>query len=416
MNRETILKRYFERLKFEEVVTLLQKRGLFPQPRKGKKFKKQELLPHFLKLESLVSNEELISFVEYSVTRKTRGLPAYTHKLQNTQIFDGKTDSELSSYFKKENHAISEVYQVTSLFEGKENNVIQLLFMVKEFESSWYSGEQTLDSLTAIYNCRVKIDLNKNIVTIFSGDDEVHSIVQSFLSRVFHVAQIECRIKEVISSLSWTDNASYKTALFLDLINNRLKAKKIGASFKEIKFQVDNDDIKDVTINGKDIINYYLACEYITLGKDIIQFKTTIDYNAKSLSCSFALKGKDQDILKIVIADTPNEALRNEVIELIQDEYIAMCEHGISDIKSIRKLLEAITLKFQEKEQFFSDVMKDNTLANLEALNKLLGGIGKSQKGIIQSIIDNNKVILETLKYDDIDGVLQPFEKWLRKQ
>ncbi|OME01129.1 hypothetical protein BSK54_14835 [Paenibacillus odorifer] len=416
MNPESILRRYFNKLNYDEVVQKLKQMNLFPEPKKGgKKYAKHELLPYFLELEELISEKDLISFVEYSVTRKTKGLPAYTHKLQKTDIIEGKTEKELRDLFKKEDHAVSNIYQISSAYEGKEGNVIHLLLVAKVFEGEWFTGEQTLDRLTSIYNCRVKIDLAKKIVTIFSGDDEVHSIIRNFLSTVIKLQLIDCRIKDSKSSLSWDDNASYKTALFLDLVNNRLKTKEIGASFKEIKFKVGNDDIKDVTINGKDIINYPLACEYITLGKDIVQFKTELGYNSKKLSCAFALKGKSQDILKIVVADTTDDALRNTVIELIQEEYIAMCDHGISDLENIKRLLVQVLIRFQDKDKYLNEAIEVNTLLNLETLKKIIGGVSKSHKADIRKYVDNSRVILETLKYEDIDSTLAPFERWLKK-
>ncbi|AZS13304.1 hypothetical protein [Paenibacillus lutimineralis] len=417
MNPESILRKYFNKLNYDEVVQKLKEIGLFPQPKEGKKkrYSKQELLPYFLELKKSVTEKELISFVEYSVTKKSKGLPAYTHKLSNTSFFNGKGEKELRTYFKKEEHAVSSVYQVSSVLECMDNNVVHLLLIVKEYEGQWLTGEKTLDRLTAINNCRVKIDLSKKVVTIFSGDDEVHSIIRNFLTSIFRLPIVDCRILNVRSGLSWEDNVSYKTALFLDLVNNRLKVKNIGASFKEIKFKVGNDEIKDVTINGRDIINYPLACEYITLGKDIVQFKTSISYKAFKLSCSFALKGKALDILKIVVADTSNDELRNEVIELIQDEYIAMCEHGISDLNNIKILLEQVLIRFQEKEQFLSEIVELNTVSNVEVIGNILGGVSSSHKQEIRKYLENTRVILESIGYEDIDGVMSPIEKWLQK-
>lgn len=411
MDNISIFRRLFNKLNREEVENLLRERGLLPAKYKNKR----ELEQSFLALSRLIKESELTAFVERAVLVKTKGLPAFTHKLTNTSNLLNKSLDQLKGILEKKNHACGEIYSVSTHLAKFENNVLYLKFVVKVFEESWKSGQKNLDSISAIHNCDVKINLSSKVVTIFCGDDEIHGVIEGFIGGVLRLSIQTYRIKDSSSTLTWADTASYKTALFLDFIYNRLKGRQINSSFKELKFKVSNDDIKDVTINGKNIINTPLACEYVSLGKDIIHFKTAIGYEKLNLSCSFSLKGRSSDILKIVILDTKDDSVRLELIEIIQQEYINMCEKGIKDLDAVQTQLRQIYTKFAEKDSHYVDVLKENVVDSIKSVTDILPYLSSTNvelKKIIENYTEKNKVLLETLNYNEINSLIRKLSTW----
>ena len=210
------------------------------------------------------------------------------------------------------------------------------------------------------------------VATIFTGNHYVQEVISEFLSFVLNWPIQNYRIREVPNQMNNIGNASFKTAALLDLISNRLKNKGFFSRIKEIKFNTKNkrhtnEGIRNITINGRNLLSSHLACEYITLGSDIISFKVDMTYNEEDFSTLFFLKGNDYDILKIVIAGQEDGVFKQEVIDIIQEEYIDMCNNGIHDIAETKKLLESIYDKFIHGDKFVNEVIQASTLRIIDS-------------------------------------------------
>ncbi|ADO55251.1 hypothetical protein [Paenibacillus polymyxa] len=414
MNVNGALRKFFRKVNRENVEKLMKEKGVFPTDKKIKS--KRELYPYFMELESIVSEEEVVDLVEMAVHVKTKGLPAFTHKLANKDFFVGKTPEELSGSFEYKVHPIGDIYTISTKMANTTGGRLKIDYILKKYEESWRNGELNIESLSAVYKSSIDIDLEKNILTIFAGDDETHSIIETFIGMVLKLPIQTYRIKASNTTLSWEQNASYLTALFLDFVFNRLKNKGIESSFSHIKFKIASDDIKEVTINGKNILNSYLACEYVVLGRDIIQFKTSMVQGARTFSCNFELKGSD--LLKIVVLDISDENLKEQIMRHIQEEYILMCEQGIVNYKEISKLLEKIYERFMNKEKLFQDTLRENLVSSISQLGYLLEYTEKNDlsKEALSLMIESSKVLLENLDVTEKDSLIQLLTSWLESE
>ncbi|MFD0588018.1 hypothetical protein ACFQZE_08380 [Paenibacillus sp. GCM10027627] len=347
MNALTILRQLFRKLTKDEVASILNERSMLPNKYK----KKKELENYFLALSNIIEPEEVKDLVEMAVLKKTKGLSAYTHKLVSLNGIDKQDISKLMKDFQKKDHPFTDIYTFTLTVDSLQDSVLTLTFRIKEYAEFWKTGERNLGNLSAIYNCPVVINMNSKVLTIFSGDDTIHGLIDRYIGEIMKLPIQVYRIMEKTSALTWNDNASYKTTLFLDFIYNRLKDAGLSSSFSKLKFKIDNSDAEDVTIsgNGNNLINYELACEYISLGKDILQFKINASYEKENFSCYFSLKGKNLDVLKIVVNDLQDDKVKQKVIEFLQKEYIEMCNEGIKNLKNIQDRLQQIYRKFVEK-------------------------------------------------------------------
>ena len=80
--------------------------------------------------------------------------------------------------------------------------------------------------------------------------------------------------------------------------------KRNFSRFKEIKFNTKQkhttDGIRNITINGRNLLSSQLACQYITLGSDILSFKVDMTYNDVDFTTLFSLKGKERRYIKLL--------------------------------------------------------------------------------------------------------------------
>lgn len=396
-----VLEKLYSRLNTEDVLELIKKYS--PTWDAGKKIRKKDLLQEFLQLEEIIKPEEIKDLVEMAVMKKMIGLPAYTHKLDNIDFLSGKDLKSLSEEYEKKDHPYTGRTTFTVKIIKFDSNIFSLKIRIKEYASSWKTGSKDLESLTAIDTANVVINQTTKVLSIQAGSDAIYDLVSGYLKYVCRWPLTIYRISKS-NGLSHSENASYKTTVLLDLVYNRLKERGIDSKFEEIKFKVgsDKDDVKDVTMNGNQLLTSYLACEYITLGKDIIQFKVKASYEGASFTALFSLKGKDLDYLKIVIMETTNEQLKIKVMDTIQEEYIKMCDQGVSELSKIKKLLNSIYERFAKKEQVYTDVIENSVIMGIESVAKLLNKLDKEDTDVIealQNIISANETILHSTGY-----------------
>jgi hypothetical protein len=345
INKKGVLNKAFNTLNIEQVQSYLKSKiGFVLTNKKKGKVKKEDYRSAFLNLSEIITERDLEDLMEMAVMKKKRGLPSYTFKLKDDNFYKDKTTEKLKEEYQKI-FPVDSLYQIgVNILENNEK-ALKMNVKVKEYEGSWKTEVQDLTTLSAVYNNTVTIDkLNKKL-SVEVGDDNIAEVIETFLSRRFKM-NIEPYTLRIASTSLNSENASKKTMLLIDFIYNRLTSKHISSKFDDITFKVKNSHTKDgveaVKIFGKDIINSDLACEYITLGNDIIDFKANMIYQGKKFVGGFSLKGEHKDRLKIVISGNNDSDFKYEVMEIIQNEYIDMCENGFKDLTATRKVLEPI--------------------------------------------------------------------------
>lgn len=344
VNRKSVLERAFRKFTKPQVIEYLKsyKTGYFLDK---KKKNKEDLMVDFFLLEKVLSEQDIIDLAEMAVMKRKRGLSAYTYSCKNMGKMKGKELDELKQEFIK-SYVLNSLYEVALIDINFDGKTLDLALKVKEYGTHWKMGVQDLNSLTAVYNNSITIDTETNKVSIEAGDDNIETVIEKFLASRLGVPLVPYTLKVFNGSTSVQDSASEKTILIFDYIYNRLPSRGIRSSFNDVRFKMNNNSqssgVKGITVHGYDIIASDEACKYITLSNDIISFKTTSVYEGSKVNVQFSLKGKDYDKLKIVVLDNKSEAYKQEVMNLMQEEYILMCKDGVKDIEETRKKLAPI--------------------------------------------------------------------------
>lgn len=63
-------------------------------------------------------------------------------------------------------------------------------------------------------------------------------------------------------------------------------------------------------------------------------------YNDVDFTTLFSLKGKEEDILKIVVIDSDDDIFKQQVIDIIQSEYIELCSTGLKECSRNFRFIE----------------------------------------------------------------------------
>jgi riboflavin synthase len=413
MNLVGVLERVFERIDKEAVIEMIkQRKPNWSLPKKS--VKKQELKEEFVSLQELIQPDEVEDFIEMAVMSRAIGLPAYTYKVTNLNFLSPSEENKEGDQPIKlqdvNNIPFQRKYSIT--IENIEEDIQSLLLVIrlKEYSEIWRSGEQNIESLSAVYKINVTLDKTKNVVTIFSGNHKVQEVLKDFFSFVLKWPIQNYRIREIPNQLNQIGNASFKTALLLDFIFNRARERGIFSKFKEIKFNTKNkrhtkEGIRNITINGRNLLSSQLACEYITLGSDIISFKVDMTYNEVDFSSLFFLKGTNLDILKIVVTGQEDENFKQEIVDILQEEYINMCTHGIMDIDETKKLLEQIYDKFIHGDKLVNEVIQGSVLKIVDSVSQNLDKFDIQDENILDMLTEfyrENKVILDSVGFDGV--------------
>ncbi|WP_433749369.1 hypothetical protein [Paenibacillus amylolyticus] len=407
VNLTGVLLRVFNRIPKQDALAIIEeKTGWVPE----KKLKKKEdIKDKFLELERIIKEEEIEDFVQMAVMRKSIGLPAYTYKVTNLTFLDGFSQEKIIENFTVDEHTFKDVYIISTKTE-RMGESLEFHFRLKEFESQWLTGVNNLTSLSAVFTANVTLNTSNRVLTVYTGNHQVQDVLIAFMSSIFKMPIISYSLKDFHNQINELGSVSFKTALLLDFVSHRLKQKGIEATFKEIKFYTGSknkkDGIKDVAIGGKALLSSQLACEYITIGSDIVFFSTDMIYNGVEFSTKVYLKGSKLDILKIVILDTDDEDIKSEVIEIIQSEYIDMCNNGIKDIAQTKVLLNTIANKYLNKDQLIIRVIEENTLRSISIVTNLLSFLNDQDEDLNNSMrefIQSNRTVLDSIGYNNAD-------------
>ncbi|MCM3787889.1 hypothetical protein M3221_05585 [Domibacillus indicus] len=348
INNKGILEKAFKRFNKGQVISYItEKKAGWVLDKKKKN--KEDLKDTFFDMENILTEKDFQYLAEMSVMKKKKGLSAYTYNYKNLGKLKDKELEELKRELIK-SYPLDSTYEIVLAdIEIEEENII-LSIKIKEYGNYWRSGVQDLGSLTAFYDNKVTIEKDTKKVSIESGDDNLEDVIAAFLSKRLGLILSPYTIGILNADYSNEDSATPKTMLIFDFIYNRLPSKGISSSFSKVSFKISNSHqnggVQGVSVHGNNIINSDEACKYISLGNDIVSFKTSSVYDGSKVNIEFSLKGKDFDRLKIVITANKSEELKQEVMEHVQEEYILMCKNGIKDIKKTRKILEPIIEAF----------------------------------------------------------------------
>ncbi|WP_158211755.1 hypothetical protein [Alkalihalobacterium alkalinitrilicum] len=411
--KQELLKRVFDKLNKNNVIDVIKAVNPMWVHDKKKQKRKKDLFDDFLALSPLIRDEEIEEFVEMAVMTKNIGLPAFTYKVNKLDGIEDHIEEReyvfLGSYIIK----IEEV--------NSENNILKLNLRVKSYNEKWRTaGLLDMNSLTSVHNINLELDKVKQVATIFAGNDLIHQVVKDFCTVELKWPLVGYRIIEKTNQSFQVGSISFKTAVLLDFINNRLAPEGFISKFKEIKFNTtgklqNSEGIRNVTINGNDILSSQLACEYITRGTSVISFKLNMIYSDREFSAIFSLKDKQYDLMKIVIVDVEDQTFKENVMRLIQDNYIEMCSDGIKDMKSTNALLDTIKTKFAQGDKFVNNVIETGILN----VNKNLASLLEEAESehdyfeLVNQIVYNNKIILDAVGYSGIDENLEKIKEFL---
>lgn len=420
MNVKGILERVFEKVNKENVIHIIKEYMPSWEPTKEQK-NKNDFKDTFTSLEQLIQEKDIEDFIEMAVMTRMVGLPAYTYKVGSIDFLNKESDK----YVKIDeivNISFQNKYVISIESHSNEDETLSLQLRVKEYLEKYSRGSRDPLGLAAVYKIKCSLDKENKIFTIHSGNHQVQEVIKAFIISKLNCSIENYRIKEHINQSWQIGNASFKTALLLDFTLNRLKNKGISPRFAEIKFNTKKkkqkkDGIRNITINGNNLISSQLACEYISLGCDIISFKVEMTYKGTDLSVAFYLKGNDYDILKIVILNTEDNSLKSDLIEMIQEEYILMCDKGISNLEETRELLTTIYDRFTKQgDKILNSVIQSSTLRNVELIASVLTSLDSDNDEIVSVLKEFsqlNKTILDSVGYDSIDENLNKINHFI---
>ncbi|MFS0906669.1 hypothetical protein AB3N02_26975 [Priestia aryabhattai] len=419
MDKKAILTRVLKKVPIENAMELIQDRFKGWVPEK-KPRKKEDIREKFLSLSQVIRDEEIEDFVQMAVMKKSVGLPAYTYRLSNINFIDEVDEHEFRERYNKTFSPYKDIYSISTEVIDFNQGKIELNCRLKEYEASWKTGTMNIDSLSAVYTSKITINRTQRVMTIFCGNHSVQEILMTYTQQIFGWPLNLYRINEVSNQLVTIGSASYKTAVLLDLVYNRLTEKGIKSTFEEMKFYTGKkrkDGIKDVAIGGRALLSSQLACEYVTIGSHIIYFKLGLTYEEREFTAKVYLKGNDLDILKIVILDTENENVRLEAMEIIQQEYIDMCTNGIKDIPKTVELLTTIKDRFINKDQLILRTIKENALNSIASIAKLVGKFDDQDIyaiEVLKEFSQYNRTLLDSVGFDGEDENLNSINNFVR--
>ncbi|MGZ4160475.1 MAG: hypothetical protein ACXVNF_06735, partial [Neobacillus sp.] len=302
---------------------------------------------------------------------------------------------------------IFEQYTIKINIDEDTNDELKLSFRVKEYTTAWKTGVKNVESLSAVYSAKVNLNKKTHVLSIFTGNNEIHDVIVNYLSLEAKWPIEPFKMRKFPNQIS-NENASYKTILMLDFVYNRLVLQGIKANFREIKFstgsnQRKKEGIKDVTINGQNLLSSQLACEYITLGSDIVYFKLDMEYKSEAFTTIFYLFDYNYDKMKIVVVDNESVIFKNDVMKLIQTEYIAMCDNGLVDEKNTKRNLHNIYEKYSNKDVLLNKSIATNVFEAISSMSNMLELLDDGNEIVQNSLrkfAQSNRAILDSIAYD----------------
>lgn len=402
----SFLRRIFPKLGKEVVASILTEKSVGWVPQRAiSKMKREDLLDDFLELSHVLDEDELEEFLELALTTRTIGYPAYTFKINDMSIVEENPVTELNNYTFLSSNQIS----INSIEDTAEKCNFKM--QVKEHSEARMQDVLNSESLTARHPVEITVDKREGKLTMIVGKHSIEEMSKRFIQQVIKWPISGYNITEDFSQSYEIGTTNYKTALIIDFVYNRLKRLGYNAKFKEIKFLTRGESsrskgIRNVTINGNDILSSQLACEYVTVGSAIISFKLDLIYADQKFSASFFLKGDDHSQLKIVLVDI-SESHQKSIMNTMQQEYIDMSTNGISDMGETKNRLEVIREKYLAPDKFVFESIQ-NVLQENNAF--LLSILTRTEDEEIRELIGhtayNNRILLDNTGFSEEDADL----------
>ncbi|MCP2036447.1 hypothetical protein L1279_003489 [Planomicrobium sp. HSC-17F08] len=344
LNPQSVLARAFRKLNKEEVIAYLNKKGIAWMTDKKDKTK-AALESVFLGIENSLTSEDIKDLTEMSVLVKKKGLSAYTYKFVNLGVFESLSQEELELKILG-SHVVSSTFEVVVVSFNNTHEELELNLKVKVYDAFWKTNVRDLNTLTGIYENKITFNKRDKTASVEVSDDELEMVIRQFIINRTQINLEPFLIGAANIPDLVEDSASIKTMLVFDYVYNRLSLNGISSRFNDVRFHMTNVErsggVKAVKVYGSDIIASEEACKYITLKNDIVSFKTTSLFQGSPVNIQFILKGKDFDMLKIVILDKKSDSYKQDLMEVLQLQYIEMCKHGFKDIMNTRSKLRPI--------------------------------------------------------------------------
>ncbi|MEM5672830.1 hypothetical protein AAHB54_22330 [Bacillus cereus] len=139
-------------------------------------------------------------------------------------------------------------------------------------------------------------------------------------------------------------------------------------------------------------------------------------YNDVDFTTLFSLKGKEEDILKIVVIDSDDDIFKQQVIDIIQSEYIELCSTGLKNVQGTSDLLKQIYEKFINGDKLINEVIQNSSL---KIIKSIAGNLEKwdlddeNNLEMLYSFYEENKIILDSVGYDDSNEDILKIKKYI---
>ena len=139
-------------------------------------------------------------------------------------------------------------------------------------------------------------------------------------------------------------------------------------------------------------------------------------YNDVDFTTLFSLKGKEEDILKIVVIDSDDDIFKQQVIDIIQSEYIELCSTGLKNVQETSDLLKQIYEKFIHGDKLINEVIQNSSL---KIIKSIAGNLEKwdlddeNNLEMLYSFYEENKIILDSVGYDDSNEDILKIKKYI---
>ncbi|RKD24550.1 hypothetical protein BEP19_09220 [Ammoniphilus oxalaticus] len=409
----SFLNRIAPKLNKEELARIISEKKMGWKPSKRIDYlKREELVDDFLTLSTIIDEDELEEFLELALTKRTIGYPAYTFRLTSIRSLRENQIEEKHNYTFLNSNQIT----ISSIQNNKDSCSFKMF--IKEHNVARMQDILNSDSLQARHSIEILVDKKQEILTMIVGKDTTQETAKRFLQQVLRWPISTFDITENYAQSYEVGKTHFRTALIIDFVYNRLKRIGYTANFKEIKFLTGSESsrstgIRNVTLNGNDILSSQLACEYVTVGSAVLSFKLDIIYNDIKFASSFYFKGDNYSQLKIVLIDVPEEYQRTFMYTM-QNEYIDMCKSGISNVQETITRLNIIKGKYLAPDKFvfesIQNVIHENNQYLLEILAKA------SDEGIRELVgktAYNNKILLDNTGFGDEDVSLKKLSEQL---
>ncbi|MBC2100104.1 hypothetical protein HCJ70_13720 [Listeria booriae] len=349
-----------------------------------------------------VFNELLVHFederlVELIVERNQQGFPLYSYHINSIDFFECDRVGEGLLLEGIENERCSPCHQISIEDYTNNDDLLSFVAKIKEYTTEYSYGINARGSLENVYYIPVELKKNDSIVSIHSGNSDIEKILSAYLKNNCLWDIDEFSLPNTINGQENQFDVSFKTALILDYIYNRLPEIGMLTDFSTLRFNVDDTNIKKIMLNGSGLFASPTACEYVTLGKEISRFDIAASYRNEPFDVRFSLTGDGFRSLKITITSKEgNLEIKKEALFQLQNVYIELCLNGVSLIEATRNIITRIKETYLNGEkQMYSKEVVDIIGNNIRMMEQIIPRLNQDEYEFLASIFENEAQIIE---------------------